>query len=40
MSPPIYASCRDCLSYLAFAETVRDLLLPGETVIKSVKREI
>ena len=24
---------RDCLSYLAFAETVRDLLLPTETVV-------
>ena len=33
MSPPIFASCRDCPSYLASAETVRDLLLPAETVV-------
>ena len=33
MSPPIFASCRDCPSYLAFAETVRDLLLPAESFI-------
>ena len=26
-----HASCRDCPSYLASAETVRDLLLPAET---------
>ena len=31
MSLPIFASCRDCLSYLASAETVCDLLLPAET---------
>ena len=30
-SPLIFASCRDCPSYLASAETVRDLLLPAET---------
>ena len=29
----IYASCRDCPSYLASAETVHDLLLPAETVV-------
>ena len=29
-SPPIFF-CRDCPSYLAFAETVCDLLLPAET---------
>ena len=28
-----FASCRDCPSYLASAETVRDRLLPTETVI-------
>ena len=33
MSPLAFASCRDCLSYLASAETVRDLLLPAETVV-------
>ena len=33
MSPLIFTSCRDCLSYLASAETVRDLLLPAETTI-------
>ena len=27
------ASCRDCPSYLASAETVRDLLLPAETAV-------
>ena len=27
------ASCRDCPSYLASAETVRDLLLPAETIV-------
>ena len=32
MSPPVYASYRDCLSYLAPAETVRDLLLAAERV--------
>ena len=34
-SPLIFASCRDCPSYLASAETVRDLrdLLPAETVV-------
>ena len=32
-SPLIFAFCRDCLSYLASAETVRDLLLPVETVV-------
>ena len=30
-SPPIFASCRDCQSYLALAKTVHDLLLPAET---------
>ena len=29
----IFASCRDCPSYLTSAETVRDLLLPAETVV-------
>ena len=29
----MYASCIDCLSYLASAETVRDLLLPAETTV-------
>ena len=33
MSPLIFASCRDCPSYLAFAETVLDLLLPAETTV-------
>ena len=33
MSPLIFASCRDCPSYLASTETVRDLLLPAETII-------
>ena len=33
MSPPIFASCRDCPSYLAFPETVQDLLLPVRTVL-------
>ena len=33
MSPLIFASCRDCPSYLASAETVRNLLLPAETVV-------
>ena len=33
MSPLIFASCRDCPSYLASAETVRDLLLPVETTV-------
>ena len=28
-----FASCRDCLSYLASAETVHDLLLPAKTTI-------
>ena len=32
-SPLIYASCRDCPSYLASAEYVRDLLLPAETIV-------
>ena len=32
-SPLIFASCRDCPSYLASAETVRDLLLPAETTV-------
>ena len=31
MSPVIFASCRDCPTYLASAETVCDLLLPAET---------
>ena len=30
-NPLIFASCRDRPSYLASAETVRDLLLPAET---------
>ena len=33
MSPPVFALCRDCPSYLASAETVRDLLLPAETTV-------
>ena len=33
MSPLILTSCRDCPSYLASAETVRDLLLPAETAV-------
>ena len=33
MSPLIFASCRDCPSYLASAETVRNLLLPAETTV-------
>ena len=33
MSPLIFAYCRDCPSYLASAETVRDLLLPAETTV-------
>ena len=33
MSPLIFASCRDCPSYLASAETVHDLLLPAETIV-------
>ena len=33
MNPLIFASCRDCPSYLASAETVRDVLLPAETVV-------
>ena len=32
-SPLIFASCRDCPSYLASAKTVRDLLLPAETTV-------
>ena len=28
-----FASCRDCPSYLASAETVRDLLLPAEKTV-------
>ena len=33
MSPLIFASCSDCPSYLASAETVRDLLLPAKTTV-------
>ena len=33
MSPLFFASCRDCPSYFASAETVRDLLLPAETTV-------
>ena len=33
MSLLIYASCRDCQSYFASTETVRDLLLSAETVV-------
>ena len=33
MSPLIFASCRDCPSCLASAETVFDLLFPAETTI-------
>ena len=29
----IFASCRDCPSYLASAETVHDLSLPAKTVV-------
>ena len=32
-SPLIFASCRDCPSYLASTETVHDLLLPAETTV-------
>ena len=32
-SPQIIASYRDCPSYLASAETVRDLLLPVESIL-------
>ena len=34
ISPPVFASCRDCLSYLASTETVRDLLLRSKTTIR------
>ena len=33
MSPLIFISYRDCLSYLASAVTVCDLLLPAETTV-------
>ena len=33
MNPLIFASCSDCLSYLASAETVRNLLFSSETVV-------
>ena len=33
MSSLIFATCRDCPSYLASAETVCDLLLPAETTL-------
>ena len=33
MSLLIFASCRDCLSYLASSEIVHDLLLPAETTL-------
>ena len=33
-SPPVFASCRDCPSYLVFADTVRDLLLPAEATVR------
>ena len=33
MSQLIFASSRDCRSYLASAENVRDLLLPAETAV-------
>ena len=33
MSLLIFASCRDCPSYLASVETARDLLLPAETTV-------
>ena len=33
MSQQIFAPCRDCPSYLASAETVRDLLLPAKTTV-------
>ena len=32
MSPLIFASCRNCSSNLASAETVREILLPAETL--------
>ena len=32
-SPLIFASCRDCPSYLASPETVHDLLLPAKTTV-------
>ena len=34
ISPPVFASCRDCPSYLASTETVRDLLLRSKTTIR------
>ena len=37
MSPLTFVSCRDCPSYLASAETVRDLLLPAETAVLDKK---
>ena len=33
MIPLLFASCRDCPSYLASVETVLDLSLPAETTI-------
>ena len=33
MSPLIFASCKDCPSYLASAQTICDLLLPAETIV-------
>ena len=33
MSPLIFASCRNCSSNLASAETIHDLLLPAETSV-------
>ena len=32
-SANFFAACRDCSSYFASAETVRDLLLPAETTV-------
>ena len=33
MSPQIFASCKDCPSYLASPEIVRNLVLPAETTV-------
>ena len=33
----MYSSCRDCPSYLASAETVRDFMLPADTVVLGKK---
>ena len=33
-SPPVFAFCHDCRSYLASAVSVLDLFLPVETVVR------